>query len=121
MDKLSQASTLRSVETLEAFMAECAFGRFISDPPNTLRSLAVRAIQRAGSFGCPSVQDAGKVLVLMAVLGENFDTIPKAQGGLFGDPATVDAAALNDAFSRLMDKPGLDLALRTASTSRLNT
>ena len=58
MDKLSQASTLRSVETLEAFMAECAFGRFISDPPNTLRSLAVRAIQRAGSFGCPSVQDA---------------------------------------------------------------
>ena len=100
-------------------MAECAFGRFVTDSPNTLRSLVVRAIQRAGSFGCPSVQDAGKVLILMAVLGENFDAIPKVQGGLFGDPGNIDAAALNHAFQRLMDKPGLDSALRAASTLHL--
>lgn len=104
---LSQAYLERNVQALETFMLSTHAPRFLAANPNARRLLVLRAIQRAAAYGCTTVQDAGKVLLLMVVQGENFDLLPPQKGGLFNGPDKIDAAALDQAVQHLLDQPTL--------------
>jgi hypothetical protein len=103
--QLTQPYLVRNIETLEAFMLSTGEPGYQAATANERRRQVLRAIQRAASYGCPSVQDAAKVLLLMSVQGDHFDLLPRAQGGLFDHPRQIDAAALDAAVQQLLAPP----------------
>lgn len=117
MQALEQHATTRNVERLEAFMDSLNVARFAGLAPNARRELALRALRRAAQFGAHSVQAAGKVLLLIALFGENFDMRPRAEGGLFEDPAHIGPEQLDEVYEQVLEAPGLDAALRRAAGS----
>lgn len=112
MQELDRRATLRSVEQVESFLAECDFASFAGDDPNQRRARAVKALQRAADFGASSAQAACKVLVLAAIFGENFDLRSRAEGGVFADPSRIGTAELDAAFDEVSQSPQFEAALR---------